>query len=92
MALVQLHKFMDNEELLLYFGTDTITSVPDYEIVDLPASLSSGRESVTIDGIDDGGKHLSFKVFNKQVELNLFPNKNLISPFSRIVKNWEIPQ
>lgn len=89
MAIARLHKLMDSEELLLYFGTDTMTSVPDYEIVHLPESLWSGRESVTTDGSDDGGKYLSFKVFNKQVELNLFPNKNLISPFSRIVKKSE---
>lgn len=82
-----LHKFMDSEELQFYFGTNSVASLPDYEIVDLPEGLWSGRESVTIDGSDeDEGKHLNFKVFNKQVELNLFPNKYLISPHSKIVK------
>lgn len=80
-----LHKFMNNEELQHYFGSESITSIPDYEIVDLPESLWDGRESVTIDGIDEG-KYLNFKVFKKQVDLHLFPNKHLISPHSKIVR------
>lgn len=81
-----LHKFMDNEELQFYFGTDLISSLPDYEIVDLPESLWSGRESVTTNGADDDSKFVSFKVFDRQVELNLHPNKYIISPYTRIVK------
>ncbi|KAL7042361.1 hypothetical protein ACKWTF_001110 [Chironomus riparius] len=81
-----LHKFMDNEELQFYFGTNLISSLPDYEIVDLPESLWSGRESVTANADEDDSKYVNFKVFNKQVELNLFPNKYLISPYTRIVK------
>lgn len=84
---LELHKLMDNEELQFYFGTEAVSSLPDYEIVDLPESLWSGRESVIIDGNEeDEGKYLNFKVFNKQVELNLYPNKHLISPHSKIVK------
>lgn len=82
-----LHKFMDVEELHFYFGTNTTLSLPDYEIVDLPESLWSGRESITVEGEEhDESKHVSFKVFNKQVDLNLFPNKNLITPYTRIIK------
>lgn len=84
---VALHRFMEVEELEFYFGTDTISAIAlsDYEIVDLPASLYNGRESVTENGSDDS-KHVNFKVFDKQIELNLFPNKVLVSPYTKIVK------
>lgn len=81
-----LHKFMDNEELQFYFGTNIVNALPDYEIIDLPVSLWSGRESITTNGEDDDSKYVNFKVFNKQVELNLFPNKYIVSPYTRIVK------
>jgi hypothetical protein len=82
-----LHRFMDSDELQFYFGTDLINSVEasNYEIIDLPENLYSGRESVTESGRDDS-KFVSFKVFDKQIELNLFPNKMLVSPYTRIVK------
>lgn len=81
----ELHDFMDAEELKFYFGSET--EVPDYEIVDLPENLESGRESV-VD--DDGkerefdGKYVTFKVFDTQIELNLHPNKNLLSPYAKL--------
>lgn len=82
----KLHKYMNDEELRFYFGGETILT--DYEIVDLPESLSSGRESV-INGDEDedykDGKYVSFKVFDKQVKLNLYTNKLLISPHAKIV-------
>ena len=83
---IKLHDFMDDEELRFYFGSENI--VPDYEIVDLPENLSSGRESVIDDENDDDSeeKYVSFHVFNKQIKLNLQPNKNLISPYAKIVK------
>ncbi|KAG5676101.1 hypothetical protein PVAND_005955 [Polypedilum vanderplanki] len=82
-----LHRFMDIDELQFYFGTNSLSSIEtiDYEIVDLPENLYSGRESVTENGRDDA-KFVNFKVFNKQIELNLYPNKNLISPYTKIVK------
>lgn len=82
----KLHDFMDDEELRFYFGSEY--NLPDYEIVDLPENLSSGRESVIDDGsIDDSEeKYVSFQVFNKQIKLNLHPNKNLISPYAKIVR------
>lgn len=82
----KLHDFMDDEELKFYFGSETI--VPDYEIVDLPESLLSSRESVIDeDGSDeDDGKHFSFEVFKKQVKLDLHLNKHLLSPYASIVK------
>lgn len=81
----KLHDFMDDEDLKFYFGSETI--VPEYEIVDLPESLSSGRESV-LDGekSEDESKYVNFKVFDRLVKLNLHPNKHLISPYARIVR------
>lgn len=77
---------MDDEELRFYFGSET--ALPDYEIVELPEGLSSGRESVVDgesgDGRDD--KYVNFQVFNKNIKLNLHPNKHLISPYAKIVK------
>lgn len=82
----KLHDFMDDEELRFYFGSEI--NLPEYEIVDLPENLSSGRESVIDDGsVDDSDeKYVSFEVFNKQIKLNLYPNRNLISPYAKIVK------
>lgn len=79
-----LHKFMDLEELQYYFGTDLENELPDYEIVDLPEGLDFGRESVTTNGGEDDLKYVNFKVFNKQIELNLYPNKVLVSPYTKI--------
>jgi Reprolysin family propeptide len=82
----ELHNFMDEEELKFYFGSET--EVPEYEIIDLNENLDSGRESVVDEDDsserDFNGKHVSFKVFDMQVELNLHPNKNLISPYAKI--------
>lgn len=85
-AQSKLHKFMDSDELKFYFGSET-AEVPDYEIVDLPENLSSGRESVSD---DDGSeqpdeKYVNFKVFDQQIKLHLHPNKNLLSPYARTV-------
>jgi hypothetical protein len=77
---------MNTDELNFYFGTTSIKEIPEYEIVDLPDGLNSGRVSVTINGDDDESKYVKFTVFNKQIELNLFPNKVLISPFTKIVR------
>jgi hypothetical protein len=79
-----LHSFMDDDELRFYFGSEK--DLPEYEIVDLPENLSTGRESVVDeDGSEDDGKYLNFKVFDQQIELNLFPNKHLLSPYAKIV-------
>lgn len=82
----RLHHFMDDEELRFYFGSENV--LPDYEIVELPEGLSSGRESV-IDGEsgdDREEKNVNFQVFNKDIKLNLHPNKHLISPYAKFVK------
>lgn len=81
----KLHNFMDEEELKFYFGSDN--SLPEYEIVNLPENLESGRESV-IDGdiSDEDSRYMNFRAFDTQVKLNLHPNKNLISPYARIVR------
>lgn len=83
----KLHDFMDDEELKFYFGSETL--VPDYEIVDLPESLLSSRESVIDEGESDEnseGKRINFEVFKKQVKLDLHLNKHLLSPYASIVK------
>lgn len=82
----KLHNFMDEGELKFYFGSET--NLPEYEIVDLPENLSSGRESLIVGSADEsaeGGKYVNFNVFGKQVKLNLHPNKHLISPYAKIV-------
>lgn len=80
-----LHQLMDSEELTFYFGRDH--SLPDYEIVDLPENLYSGRESVvTEDGESTVEKIVSFDVFDKSINLVLYPNRGLLSPFAKIVK------
>lgn len=87
-----LHFFMDKDELKFFFGTDSVDDLPDYEIVNLPENLSNGRESVLNDDDHgdqiDYGKQVSFKVFEKQIDLNLFPNKNILSPYTKIVKKF----
>lgn len=82
----RLHNFMDDEEINYFFGSDN--ELPEYEIVDLPESLSDGRESVVNDddSESDDGKFMKFKVFDKQIELHLHPNKNIISTDTRILK------
>lgn len=78
-----LHNYMSTDELKFYFGSDK--NVPDYEIVDLPENLSSGRESVFDDnGGGDNEKYVNFKVFNKSIQLHLHPNKRLMSSNARI--------
>lgn len=80
----KLHNFMDEEELRFYFGSET--ELPDYEIVDLPENLSSGREGIFDEETSgEEGKFVSFEVFEKQVNLNLFP-KLLLSPFAKVVR------
>lgn len=75
---------MDNEELKFYFGSEK--TLPDYEIVDLPENLWNGRESVVNDdGKVDKEKYLNFKVFNKNIKLNLHPNRHLISPAAKVM-------
>jgi Metallo-peptidase family M12/Reprolysin family propeptide len=82
-----LHNYMDAEELRFFFGSDKETEVPDYEIIDLPENLESGRESVN----DENGnvqdvkeKFVSFKVFDTKIDLHLYPNTNLISPYAKV--------
>ncbi|CRL02070.1 CLUMA_CG015294, isoform A [Clunio marinus] len=80
---------MDEEELKFYFGTDSDVNLPDYEVVDLPENLLSARESVVDDESNnehDDQKYLSFKVFgNQKIDLHLYPNKHLISPYAQTV-------
>jgi len=84
----RLHNFMHENEIRFYFGSDDV--FPEYEIVDLPENLSSGRESVVDgdnkSGSEHDGKSVSFKVFDREIQLNLQPNKHLISPYAKIVK------
>lgn len=78
-----LHNFMDSNELKFYFGDEK--NLPDYEIVELPENLSSGRESVqNDDGAGDDEKYVQFEVFNRSIQLHLHPNKRLMSPGARI--------
>ena len=84
-----LHYFMDEKELKFYFGSDK--DVPEYEIVDLPENLESAYESVlnddgSEDGSEDDGKYVNFQAFGHQVELQLHPNKVLLSPYAKVVK------
>jgi Reprolysin family propeptide len=81
----RLHNFMDHDEINYFFGSDT--ELPEYEIVDLPENLSDGRESVVHDESgSDEGKYMKFKVFDKQIELHLHPNKNMMTTDTRIIK------
>lgn len=81
----KLHNFMDEDELKFYFGSEH--SLPEYEIVNLPENLESGRESVINGDIsEDDSRYMNFRAFGTQVQLNLHPNKNLISPYARIVR------
>ena len=82
---IELHDFMDPEELKFYFGSES--EIPEYEIVDLPENLSTGRESVVDEDESEksyNSRHLSFKAFNENIDLNLHPNTKLLSPYARI--------
>lgn len=79
-------KLLSSKEKILYFGDE---NSPEFEIIYLPSDLNYGRKSVTENDDNSREFYLNFEAFNEDVELFLYPNLNLISPYTNIMKTFE---
>uniref|UniRef100_A0A1B0DIF9 Uncharacterized protein n=1 Tax=Phlebotomus papatasi TaxID=29031 RepID=A0A1B0DIF9_PHLPP len=76
-----LHHFMNANELGYYFETDSVDYVPDYEVLPL---VIAERNALGESG--ERNIRLNFSAFNQPINLDLLPNRQLVSPEMRAVE------
>lgn len=71
-----IHHYMDDKELQFYFGTESKFHVPHYEVAKIIAKDEPQNENL----------NFNLNAFDEELFLKLKPNKNLVSPFMRLVE------